>query len=47
MVQLMGHYQEEGIGVKGLTSDRGSIPKESPRDPMMKFFVTGHIDQKP
>ena len=28
--QLMGHYQEEGIGAKGFTSDRGSILKESP-----------------
>ena len=27
---VMGHYQEDGIGVKGFTSDRGSIPKESP-----------------
>ena len=27
----MGHYQEEGIGVKGFMSDRGSILKETPR----------------
>ena len=26
----MGNYQEDGIGVKGFTSDRGSILKESP-----------------
>ena len=26
----MGHYQAGGIGVKGVTSERGSIPKESP-----------------
>ena len=26
---IMGHYQEEGIGVKGFTSDQGSIPKDS------------------
>ena len=29
----MGHYQEDGIGVKGFTSDRGSIPKEPPETP--------------
>ena len=33
LISIMGHYQEVGIGVKGVTSDRGSIPKESPRDP--------------
>ena len=31
--RIMGHYQEDGIGVKGFTSDRGSIPKESPETP--------------
>ena len=32
---IMGHYQEEeeGIGVKGFMSDRGSILKESPETP--------------
>ena len=29
----MGHYQKDGIGVKGFTSDRGSTPKESPETP--------------
>ena len=29
-VWLTRHYQEEGIGVKGITNDRGSFPKESP-----------------
>ena len=28
-MKILGHYQEDGIGVKGFTSDRGSIPKES------------------
>ena len=31
--RIMGHYQEDGIGVKGFTSDRGSILKESPETP--------------
>ena len=29
----MGDYQEEGIGLKGFMSDRGSIPHEAPSDP--------------
>ena len=32
-IEIMGHYQEDGIGVKGFTNDRGSIPKESPPRP--------------
>ena len=30
---VMGDYPGEGIGVKGFTSDRGSIPKEPPETP--------------
>ena len=29
--RLMEHYQGDGIGVKGFTSDRGSIPKGNPK----------------
>ena len=32
-MSVMGHYQEDGIGVNGFTSDRRSIPKESPETP--------------
>ena len=30
---IMGHYEEEGIGIKGFTSDRGSVLRESPQTP--------------
>ena len=32
-ISILGHYQEEGIGVKGFRSDRGSISKVSPETP--------------
>ena len=32
-MMIMRHYQEEGIGIKGFTSDRGSILKDNPITP--------------